>query len=108
MQQGDADAAAFQTSTPEDIIMTPVELFYQKRFKELEAKMNRFEKRGGSGNAGSQARGDCKERDGKRDDRSSDRSDRSKGRDPPKCNNPKCLSGGKHFGKCFAERDFDC
>eukprot|EP00961_Rhodomonas_salina_P093602 1259429-Rhodomonas_salina.1 len=26
---------------------------------------------------------------------------------PPKCDNPKCPSGGMHFGKCFAERDFD-
>eukprot|EP00961_Rhodomonas_salina_P057887 777801-Rhodomonas_salina.1 len=45
MQQGDPDASVFQTSTNAD--MTPVERFYKKRFEELEAKMNKFEQRGG-------------------------------------------------------------
>eukprot|EP00961_Rhodomonas_salina_P124184 1673729-Rhodomonas_salina.1 len=61
MQQGDTDAAAFQTSTSTSEDMAQVERFYKKRFEELEAKMNHFEKRGGSGNAGSQAQSDSKE-----------------------------------------------
>eukprot|EP00961_Rhodomonas_salina_P057886 777800-Rhodomonas_salina.1 len=98
MQQGDPDASAFQTSTTAD--MTPVERFYKKRFEELEAKMNKFEQRCGKGCE----RGDCKdngtpkERDGARSG-STDRDGKRKGRgDQPKCDNPKCLSGGKHWG----------
>eukprot|EP00961_Rhodomonas_salina_P131716 1772865-Rhodomonas_salina.1 len=98
MQQGDADSAAFQTRTQED--QTPVDRFYKKRFEELEAKINRFKKQGGDGGKSSQARGDCKESNGKREGG-------RKNCDPPKCDNPKCPSGCKHFGKCFAERNFD-
>lgn len=107
MQQGDADSSVFQASTSAD--MTPVERFYKKCFEELEAKMNKFEQRCGKRGE----RGDRKDNGNTRESKgarvcSTDRDGKRKGSgDPPKCDNPKCLSGGKHWGKCFAELDFE-
>eukprot|EP00961_Rhodomonas_salina_P028663 386804-Rhodomonas_salina.1 len=62
--------------------------------------MNKFEQRGGKRGE----RGDCKdngqskERESTRNG-STDRDGKRNGSgDPPKCDNPKCLSGGKHWG----------
>eukprot|EP00961_Rhodomonas_salina_P037035 497960-Rhodomonas_salina.1 len=111
MQQGDSDVAALQTSAAADL--SPVERYYKQRFEELEAKLNKFEQRSGSGSSkrggGDRDRGDRGKRDraGARSGSQDSNERDGKSKTPPKCDNPKCVSGGKHFGKCFAERDFE-
>lgn len=109
MQQGDSDVAALQTSAPEDLSL--VECYYKQRFVELEAKLNKFEHSNCSG--GSKRNGGDSGDRGKRDSAGAHSGSQDSGKrdgkpkTPPKCDNLKCLSGGKHFGKCFAECDFE-